>query len=112
MISPCAGNTSSDFFPPAPSTFRTATTGSLPSVVWLAPERRAETYLAMLQAGLWIASFATLAVLGIHLLVVDANAAQPVRLSNYVWLLLAGMLTGVGCILFWLIRRFKAPTRS
>jgi serine/threonine-protein kinase len=48
---------------------------------WLAPERRAETSNRMLQFGLWLATLEALLLLGIHLLVVAANRAQPVRLS-------------------------------
>lgn len=76
---------------------------------WLAPERRTETYKVLFSAGLWIATIVVLTVLGVHLFVVAANAAHPVALSSYVWLLLGGVLSGVGCILFWLLHRFKLP---
>jgi hypothetical protein len=74
---------------------------------WLAPERRTETMEVMFRAGIWLAIFISVFMLVIHLLVVDANRSQPVRLSSFVWLLLAIFLVAV---LFWtiaLIQRFR-----
>lgn len=77
---------------------------------WLAPERRAETSDAMLQAGLWLATFLTLFLLGLALLVVDANRLQPPHLGNGVWWLAGGFLLIVSGWITTLLRRFsRAP---
>ena len=74
---------------------------------WLAPERAAETYDAILRFGLWLASLMVQLLLGVHLLTVDANTSQPVVLSSYVWWLLGGFLAALGVLVFALFRRFK-----
>jgi serine/threonine-protein kinase len=74
---------------------------------WLAPERRADTFDALFRAGVWLAVFHSVFLLAVHLLVVAANAAQPVRLSSLIWALLGGFLAVIavwGCLL---VRRFK-----
>jgi serine/threonine-protein kinase len=74
---------------------------------WLAPERREETFAVILRAGVWLATLQAAFFLGIHLLVVAANASHPVRLSSHVWFLLVanGLVTIIWT--FFLIQRFR-----
>jgi hypothetical protein len=74
---------------------------------WLAPERRAETSAVIFRAGIWLAIFISIFVLAIHLLVVDANRSQPVRLSTSVWWLLASFLSMLAVWSFALIQYFR-----
>jgi hypothetical protein len=46
-------------------------------------------------------------LLGVHLLVVAANSAQPVILSSHVWLLMGAFLLAVAGWAYWLIQRFR-----
>jgi uncharacterized membrane protein len=73
---------------------------------WLAPERRDETARSLMRFGLLMVGFESLFFLAIHLMVVAANEAQPVRLSNDVWWLLVAFLATTGIFLFKLYRRF------
>jgi hypothetical protein len=74
---------------------------------WLAPERRLETAASMRQYGLWLAAMESVLLLVIHLLVVEANRVQPVRLSDWVWGALAGFLGALAVWLIALLRRFR-----
>ena len=74
---------------------------------WLAPERREETFQSLFRAGIWLASFEALFVLGVHLLVVAANSSEPARLSSGVWLLGGFFLAIIAGWVFALIRRFN-----
>ena len=76
---------------------------------WLAAERRAATCAELLAFGVWFAVFETLFFLGVHILVVQANQAQPARLSSAVWMLLAGFLVLLVGWLAALFRRFHRP---
>jgi hypothetical protein len=88
------------FFPPS--------TINLPGRdYWLAEERRQETFAFIFRAGVWLATFEVALLLGVHLLVVSANASQPVRLSSQVWLLLGGFLLAIVGWAYWLIQRFR-----
>jgi hypothetical protein len=73
---------------------------------WLAEERRQETFAFIFEAGVWLATFEAALFLGMHLLVVTANAAQPVRMSSHVWLLMGGFLLAIVGWSCWLMRRF------
>ena len=75
---------------------------------WLAPERRDETAGALMRYGLWMIGLNSLFFLAIHLLVVAANEAQPVRLSNAVWWMLAAYLATTGAFVFKLYRQFAS----
>jgi uncharacterized membrane protein len=77
---------------------------------WLAPDRRNKTFDAIFRAGVWLATFQTVFFLGMHLLVVAANASQPVMLSSHVWFLLAGFLLVVMAWSIVLIQRFRRTT--
>lgn len=79
---------------------------------WLAPERRLATSAVLLQFGLWFASFESLFFLAIHILVVQANRAQPATLSNAVWILLVAFLAFVGVWLFLFWRTFRVGGRN
>lgn len=76
---------------------------------WLSAEQHAATCADLLIFGLWFAVFETLFFLGIHILVVQANLAQPARLSSGVWMLLAGFLLVLVGWLVALFRRFHRP---
>lgn len=73
---------------------------------WLAPERRAETYRILFQVGIWLACFQVLLMLGLHLLVVEANASQPPRMSDAVFVLGGSFLLAIGILIYFLVRRF------
>lgn len=73
---------------------------------WLAPERRDETAGTLMGYGLWMIGLNALFFLAIHLLVVAANEAQPVRLSFSFWWMLAAYLATTGAFVFKLYRRF------
>lgn len=74
---------------------------------WLAPERRPETFAWIRRFGLWFATSTALLLLGIHLLVVQANLAQPPRLSPVAWVLLVAFLLSTLGGLVRMIRRFR-----
>lgn len=73
---------------------------------WLAPERREETFSFVFRAGIWLASFEALFLLGIHLLLVAANASSPPQLSPGVWVLGVLFLATVVGWVFVLFQRF------
>jgi serine/threonine-protein kinase len=74
---------------------------------WLAEERRQETFAFIFRAGVWLATFDAALLLGIHLLVVSANAAQPVRMSSQVWWLVGGFFLAIVGWAYWLIQGFR-----
>ena len=74
---------------------------------WLAPERQADTYAAFECFGLWMAAIQAVLVLGIHLLVVEANERQPPELSPVVWWLLGGFFAATLVLVVSLFRRFS-----
>jgi serine/threonine-protein kinase len=78
---------------------------------WLAPERRLETSQKMLGYGLWFACAESLFLTLIHVHVVQANLAQPVRLTNLVWIELGGFLAFVVAWLVLLYRAFRLPAQ-
>jgi uncharacterized membrane protein len=79
---------------------------------WLAPERRAETFAYFLRHSLWFACMAVWFVLGIHILVIQANGRSPARLSTPGILGLAGsFLAGVAVWVVSLIRHFSHADR-
>jgi hypothetical protein len=77
---------------------------------WLAPERRQQTYDTIVRYGVWLAILIALLFLVVHLLIVDANAAQPANLSNGVWIILAVFLLSIIAWSVFLIRQFRLPT--
>lgn len=76
---------------------------------WLAPDRRQETFGIIFRGGVWLATLQEVLVIGIHLLIVAANASQPVKLSSHVWLLLVAFVLVVVCWAYCLIQRFRRP---
>lgn len=76
---------------------------------WLAPERRADTFAIIECFGLWMAVLQTLLVLGVHLLVVEANELQPPMLSPAAWWLMGGFLAATLGLVVALLRRFGRP---
>jgi hypothetical protein len=74
---------------------------------WLATDRRAETIEFLFQAGIWLATFQAVFLFAVHLLVVDANVSQPVRLSSYIWILLGGFVLATIVWSYFLIQRFR-----
>lgn len=77
---------------------------------WLAPERCRETFAVLFRSGLWLACFESLFIVGIQILLVAANRANPVRLSSAAWVLLAGFLVGVAAWIIVFVRRFQKCT--
>lgn len=77
---------------------------------WLAPERRRDTFAALFRAGIWLACLEVVLMLGLHLLLVDANAAKPPHMSDGVWLIGGGFLVAVGVWSVLLVRRFYRVT--
>ena len=74
---------------------------------WLAPERREGTFGFVFRAGIWLACFEVLFMLGLHLLLVAANVSSPPQLSSGVWLLGGLFLAFVIVWIFMLMRRFN-----
>ena len=74
---------------------------------WLAPARREEAFSFVFRAGMWLAGLEALFMLGLHLLVVAANASSPPQLSSSIWLLAGGFLATVGAWVWIVIRRFN-----
>ena len=76
---------------------------------WLAPERRNESLTWLANAGFWFASLEAVFFIGLHFLVLQANAGSPPKLSDAIWLMLAIMLGGVAWIIAAILRRFPRP---
>jgi serine/threonine-protein kinase len=76
---------------------------------WLAPQRRFETSQTMFVYGLWFACAESLFLTLIHLQVVQANLAKPVRQTNLVWAELVVFLVFVAAWLVALFRTFRLP---
>jgi hypothetical protein len=77
---------------------------------WLAPERRAATFVELRRQALWLGCLIVLFVAGLYLITLDANRQQPVALSPmYVALLLAAFFLGVAIWVAFLFRRFWKP---
>lgn len=74
---------------------------------WLSPDRKAETALYMTKWMAWLSCIVVALTLALHWLVVRANHADPVRLSNEIWILVAAFLGSVVCWLVNLIRHFS-----
>jgi len=51
---------------------------------WLAPARREATFRYLAAHGYWLGALLVVFVVGIHLLLLDANATQPPRLAGQV----------------------------
>ena len=80
---------------------------------WLAPGRRHETCDHVFRQSLWFACMAVAFVIGIHLIVLQANAQVPVRLSTPLLMGLAGcFLIGVIGWSLRLIWRFVRTERA
>ncbi len=75
---------------------------------WLAPEHRAKTYSILFNSGIWLACLMSLFVLTMHFLVIEANAAQPPRMSDNIWLLIGGLTVAIGIWTYLLVHRFTA----
>jgi hypothetical protein len=74
---------------------------------WLAPDRRKETFEVFFRAGLWLATLQAALLLGVHFLIVAANASKPVLLSSHVWFLLVAFLLAMITWAYFLIQRFR-----
>jgi uncharacterized membrane protein len=78
---------------------------------WLAPERRAETYARMLSHACWLGCAMLVFFTGTHLLLLDANAAQPPRLPERPFIaLVVGFVVVLVVWMFALRMRFRRPT--
>jgi hypothetical protein len=77
---------------------------------WLSGERREEALDYLLEHGYRLGSIVLLFMLGIHLLVLDANMARPPRLAGGLLLLLMVLLcAALGLWALALMRRFRRP---
>jgi len=75
---------------------------------WLAPERRADTVTALFHRSLWLGCLMIALMLGVHLLVVEANSQVPIRLSTPMILgLIALFLAGIATWMLSLFRHFN-----
>jgi uncharacterized membrane protein len=73
---------------------------------WLAPERRRETDDKVFTLGLWIACLTVALFLGLHVLIVQANRAVPVRLPAELGIgLMSAFLAGIGGLILFSIAR-------
>lgn len=80
---------------------------------WLGPERRDQSFAFLFHHSLWFACLGMAFVIGIHLLVLQANRAPEPRLSTPAILSLGGcFMAGVVLWIVMLVRHFKrAPDR-
>jgi ABC-type Fe3+ transport system permease subunit len=77
---------------------------------WLAPERRTETFAYFFRHSLWFACMAVGFAIGLHLLVIQANAQPQARLSTPMILGLAGcFLAGVAAWVASMVLHFGRP---
>jgi serine/threonine-protein kinase len=74
---------------------------------WLAPERRAETIAEIPRRFLWLSCWTLVFLLGIHMLVVDANQRNPNHLSSAIWVLLVAYLVSIAIWVAALVRHFR-----
>ena len=80
---------------------------------WLAPGRRHETFYHVFRQSIWFGCLAIAFVIGIHLIVLEANAQVPVRLSAPLLMGFAGLFViGVVGWSFRLIWRFLRAKRA
>ena len=80
---------------------------------WLAPGRRHETFNHVFRQSLWFACMAVTFLIGIYLIVLEANAQFPVKLSAPLLIGLAGsFLVGVMAWSLHLIWRFLREERA
>jgi hypothetical protein len=75
---------------------------------WLAPERRVATLAALDGCALWLGCLLTALAGGVHWLVIRANAVEPPRLENGLFVTLLGaFVAGLVCWIIVLLRRFR-----
>jgi uncharacterized membrane protein len=74
---------------------------------WLAPERRAETIAEIPRRFLWPSCWTLVFLLGIHMLVIDANQRDPSHLSSAIWVWLAVYLVSIAIWVAALVRHFR-----
>ncbi len=74
---------------------------------WFAPERRAETIAEIPRRFLWLSCWTLVFLLGIHMLVIDANHRDPNHLSSAIWVLLVAYLVSVAIWVAALVRHFR-----
>jgi hypothetical protein len=79
---------------------------------WLAPERRHETNAYLARHTTWFACAMTAFFIGVNWLVVEANRANPPRLSNGIWLMLAPLLVFTLVWLIVLVTHFSRVPRE
>jgi uncharacterized membrane protein len=77
---------------------------------WLAPERRDETLASIAAFGLLLASMIAAFMIGLHLLLVEANARKPPTMeSAHLWLLLSVFIVATLVAQFLRWQRFRRP---
>lgn len=76
---------------------------------WMSPARKEQTYDRFFHAGLWLAALELLFVLGLHLLVIDANRKSPPQMSNLLWTLGGSFAVLLLVWMLWLFNGFRRP---
>ena len=77
---------------------------------WLGPSRREATFGYLTAHACWLGSLTIVFIIGIHFLLIAANATQPPRLPTQPFLtLLAAFLLGIAVWGATLVRRFRNP---
>ena len=77
---------------------------------WLAQERRAETLASIAISGVLTACLLTGFMIGVHLLVVEANTRSPPKIdSELLWVLIILLVMGMLAWQFFRWRRFRRP---
>ena len=75
---------------------------------WLAAERREETLAYLFRQSLWFACIAVCFVMGVHYVILRANAQSPAHLSTPMLLgIVAAFLLALGIWSFRLVRHFR-----
>ena len=88
-----------------------ASRGRVPNAdYWLAPARRAATLTGMVNHACWLGCAMVVFFTAMHLLLLEANAAQPPRLPERPFVaLLVGFLVVLAVWMFALRARFRRP---
>lgn len=79
---------------------------------WLSAQNRERTFDALMQAGMWLATFIVLFFYGIHRMIVAANAIHPAQLSSGIWYLVLAFLCAIGLWIYLLQRYFRVVKKQ
>lgn len=77
---------------------------------WSAPERRAEAIGKITASACWLGAFVAIFILGLHFLLIEANAGSAQRLPNAAFYgLLGGFVAGLVVWIVALYAQFRRP---